>query len=439
MPSRPAPVRRPARRRVALGAALALLALPAGAHASGGLLIAPSSVDASVRAGRVLPAIRVTNDTGRDLVLWASALRARQELSGLPVYRLDARARRAGRAFVRVRPARFTLRAGASREVSATVVARHPAVGRGGYGVVLFEALPRRASGARNAVTARLRLTANLLLRYPSARRPARVHGVARSLRAEQGPADPRRTLRLLVRVHGAGTIHGRPQARLRIRDARGRVVARAPFTTGNVLPGADRELPVLVETQLPAGRYTARAIVRSGGHTSTATLPLRLVGKNVLPTPDLRIAGLPSPHPDRGRPFTAELGLVNRGSAAAAVRGWWQVRSAGGQRLIAHGRLAGAPLPAGARRGQRLRLPGMAAGQWRLVVALEGPGRELDRRELVFATGERLGWWTRFEDWAAANVPLLLAAFAALLLLLLTLAAAYTARLRRRLAAGSA
>jgi hypothetical protein len=61
-----------------------------------------------------------------------------------------------------------------------------------------------------------------------------------------------------------------------------------------------------------------------------------------------------------------------------------------------------------------------------------------LDRRELVFATGDRPGWWTRFEDWAAAHVPLLLGGFGALLALVAGAAAAYTMRLRRRLTADS-
>jgi hypothetical protein len=80
--------------------------------------------------------------------------------------------------------------------------------------------------------------------------------------------------------------------------------------------------------------------------------------------------------------------------------------------------------------------LPAVAEGRWRLVVALDGVGRELDRRELVFGTGDRPGWWPRFQDWAAAHVPLLLGGFGVVLALVAGLAAAYTARLRRRLAA---
>lgn len=419
-------------RRVVLTTACAASALAAGglpaAHAAGGLLIAPSSVDVRVHGGTVLRTIHLSNRSDTDVRVDASARVAKQELSGLPVYGLDARARRAGRAFVRVSPARFDLPAGATQTVTTTVRARHPQIGRGAYGVVLFEAVPRKVSGARNAITARLRLTANLLFTYPSRVHPATVHGVARSLRAEQGPG---RTVRLLVRVHGAGTIHGRPQATVRVRDAAGRVVARARFGTGNVLPGADRELAALLDHPLPAGEYTARAVVRSGGR-STATLRLRLVGDGMLPTPDLRIDGLPVPHPDGGRAFRADLRLVNRGTAPAPVRGWWQLRSAGGQRLLAHGRMTLPSLAAGARRTDRLHLPAVAPGSWRLLVALDGPGRELDRRELVFSAGAHVGWWTRFEDWAAGHVPLLLGGFGLLLLLLVALAAAYITRLRR-------
>lgn len=416
----------------AFAVVLAAVAAPP-ARATGGLLIAPSSIDAQVRPGGMLPPVRVTNGTGEDLVIDASARVARQELSGLPAYGLDASARRAGRRFLRVSPARFVLRAGAHRDVRARVIARRPQTGRGAYGVLLFEAVPRQATGARNAVAARLRLTANVLLTFPSAAHPPRALGVARALRAEQ---VPRRGLRFLVRIHGAGTIHGRPSAWLRVRDAAGRIVARAHFATGNVLPGADRELPVTLTRPLAAGRYSARAVVRAGARTTSVTLPLRLVGAGVLPTPDLRIAGLATPQPRSGHAFATELDLVNRGTAAARVRGWWAIRSAGGQRLIARGPVTLAPLAPGARRTTRLRLPAVAEGRWRLVVALDGVGRELDRRELVFGTGDRPGWWLRFQDWAAAHVPLLLGGFGVVLALVAGLAGAYTARLRRRLAA---
>jgi hypothetical protein len=113
-------------------------------------------------------------------------------------------------------------------------------------------------------------------------------------------------------------------------------------------------------------------------------------------------------------------------------VHGWWQLRSAGGQALLAHGRLSAPALAAGGRRTETLDLPQVRAGRWRLVVGLEGQGRELDRRELVFATGTQAGWWTRFEDWASAHVPLLLAGFALILLLVAGAAVAYVLRLRR-------
>lgn len=430
---RPAPRVRSRRHPRALAGAVAAVAIlttaPAAvAHAEGGLLIAPSSVDARVQGGTVLRTIHLSNRTTQDLVVGASARVAHQELTGLPVYGLDAAARRAGRAFVRVSPAHFVLPAGTTRQITTTVVARHPQIGRGGYGVVLFQAVPRTATHSRNAVTTRLRLTANLLFTYPSRVHPAVVHGVAKGLRAEQGPA---RTLRFLVRVNGAGTIHGRPRTRLRVRDARGRVVGRAHFTTGNVLPGADRELPAILTTPLPAGDYTARATVHSGGR-STATLRFHLVGEGVLPTPDLRIVGLPVPHPDAGHPFSADVQLRNRGTAPAPVHGWWQLRSEGGQALLAHGRLSAPPLGAGARRTDALHLPKVRAGRWRLVVALDGEGRELDRRELAFGAGTQAGWFTRFEDWAAGHIPVLLAGFALILLLVAGAATAYVLRLRR-------
>jgi hypothetical protein len=396
----------------------------------GGVSVAPASIDAHVRAGTVLPSVRVTNDTGRRLDVRTFAVPATQDLSGLPAFDLSLRSRRAGRALVRISPRRFVLPAGASRAVRGTVVDGAPRVGTGSYGVLVVEALPSVVdAGAGSTVDSRLRLTANLLLSYPAAA-TARRTAKAVALRAEQASLEPARTLRLTATVTNPGRIHSRPAAILRIRDASGRLVTRATLPTGNVLPGATRELPVVIRRLLPAGIYTARVVVRAGRRRTSVTRTFELVAPNTLPTPRLRIGTLAPPDDATETEVRARLEVFNRGTATGRPAGEAILATTGG-RVLATRPLRMAAIPAGERAVADLRLPGVGAGPHRLTVRLLDGDRELDARTVVFTPGTAAGAWTRLLDWCAAHVPLLFAAFGAVLLTVLVGVTAYVRHVR--------
>ncbi|HWC27441.1 MAG TPA: hypothetical protein VG474_12715 [Solirubrobacteraceae bacterium] len=362
-------------------------------------------------------------------MLTVFALRAGQELNGLPRWTDDRRARRIGRGFLRVSPTRLRLQPGEARAVRARVLAPRPARGRGSYGVLVFAARqPGREARGDAVLSTSVRLTANLLLRYPGR---VRHRSQLEQLRAEQ--AGPR-VLRFFARVHNRGNLHVQPSARMVIRNARGRVVARLGFVSGNVLPRARRDLPAELSKVLPAGRYTALATARSPGQTMRRRLAFRLVGPNELPTPKLQVDELAAPRPGVGDDFEASVGLINRGTAPARPRGVMTVSRMSGAPL-ARRSLRLAALAPGGRASVSVTFDGLAEGQYRLAVRIAGPGGVADERTVVFSPGAKASLWERLRDWGAAHVGLLIAGFAGVLLAIVAAGAAYVRRLRRSLA----
>lgn len=78
--------------------------------------------------------------------------------------------------------------------------------------------------------------------------------------------------------------------------------------------------------------------------------------------------------------------------------------------------------------------LAGVRAGRYALTARFASGPRVLAERTVIFQTGTRLSLLERILDWIAANLPLVIAAFATLLLLITTALATYIRRLRRTL-----
>lgn len=400
------------------------IAAPAPAAAQG-LRVAPSSIDQRVRAGTLVGPVTLRNDSDRTVVVEAFALRAGQELNGLPQWTVDSRSRRIGRRFVRVSPARFRVAPGGARTVRGRVIARRPARGNGGYGVVIFDVRLAGGSARGDAVVgANVRLAANLLLRYPG---PVRHDTVLEQARAEQ--AGPR-VLRFFARMRNRGNLHLEPTARMVIRDSRGRAVARAGFVSGNVLPLARRELTADLTKVLPAGRYVAHITTRAARRTTRKRLPFTLVGPNALPTARLEVSELRPPQAGIDEDFDVTVGLVNRGTAAARPRGLMTLSRLDG-RPIARRSLRFDVLGPRQRTRSTTTFPGVGEGQYRLSVRVEAPGGA-NERTVVFAPGEQPSLLSRILDWAAAHVALLIAVFGAILLATIIAAGTYIRRLRR-------
>jgi hypothetical protein len=411
-------------RRALLVALAGLAALPSGAQGVEGLRIAPARVDAEVRRGDRLPAVRVTNGSPVKVRLRAEARLAGQDLDGLPAIDDRPGARARGRGFLAVSPARFTLKPGESREVTGRVTGG-PRRGRGAYGVVLVTGRPARGSERAGAAVAPvLRLAGNVLLTYRGA---ARSRITADHLRVVPGGQG---VLRFLTRATNRGRIHDISSTELRVRDARGRLRVRARTAkAGAVLPGAKRDLLTDVTRRLPAGAYTAVSVVRDGARVTRAKLRFRLSGPNELPAADLRLAGLSAPRPPAGEAFTTPVRVRNAGSAAGAPVLEAVLSTARGEEL-ARRRVRGARLAAGEQRAVDVRWPAVEAGAYQLEVSLADGGE----RTVVFETGARTPALTRALDWLAAHLPLLLGGLALIALLVGAGVFAHVRGLQRRL-----
>ncbi len=277
-------------------------------------------------------------------------------------------------------------------------------------------------------MTPTIRLTTNLLLRYPGR---VRLRGEATAARAEQGA---KRTLRFVARIRNRGNLHVRARARLTVRTAGGRLVLRRRFPRETVIPGAQRELPLDVAKLLPAGDYRARVNALVGNQRSRQKFAFRLTGPNILPTPVLRILSLETPRPEAGEDFDAAVELANSGTGPISPQGTLTLTASGQQRAIVTEPLRPGGIGPGEREELSVRLRGVRAGRYEMTARFPSGPRVLAERTVVFETGTRPGLLERILDWMAGHLPLVIAAFAVVLLSVMAAAGTYIRRLRRTL-----
>jgi hypothetical protein len=412
----------------AIAAAFATLAATAPAHAApgAGVALEPSRIEATVTRGGDTPPITITNRTREAIAVVAHPYKATQALSGLPEYETSAAARDAGRRLLELDRDRFVLQPGASRQVSARVLAC-PQSGLGTYAVIEFGVTHVAQAGEANQVTSALRLVAPLLLRYPS--RPCLDGGVA-GLRAEQAG---KARLEFFAEVRNSGNLHARADTTLRLLH-RGRTVFTGRFPSENVIPQARREFALPLTARLPAGTYRAVARSTIGGHASTLRRTIRLTGVNTLPTPKLELDGL---RVSDARPGASPV-------VAGTVRSHGTATASGTVKIALHRGGSGSPrdtrtvdvtkLAPGKAHTLAVHLPPLAAGSWTVTAVVTTGGRETDRTDAGFTvTASTADATARWRDWAATHIDVLLGAMAGALALTALLAGALGRRRRSR------
>lgn len=281
------------RRRVVAFAlcATSLLALggpsiPAAAAqgaADGAFSISPSRRDLVGRPPATLIPTRVSNTTKDTYDVRVFPVLLRQDLSGAFGFDDSPRPLMAARRILRVSASRFRLAPGQSRKVGLRWELL-PLNARAAYIGVIFQGQRRVAGGGSVPVVGRL-LSINFL------RLPGRHHPKGRFSALRVIQSAPKK-LRILARVENTGDIVESPKrARLTIRDLAGRTVYKTGWKGDVVLPRAERDFPIDLRKVLPAGRYTAQAVMRFGAtRRAKISTAFTLVGPNLLPTPGVKI-----------------------------------------------------------------------------------------------------------------------------------------------------
>jgi hypothetical protein len=296
---------------VALGGASVPAALGQGT-ADGTFSITPSRRDLVGRPPLTLVPTRVSNTTQDSYDVRVFPVLLTQNLTGAFQFDESPRPLDAARRIVSASPTRFRLAPGASREVRLRWELL-PLDARAAYVGVIFQGQRRLKSGQSVPVISRL-LSVNFL------RLPGHYHpkGGFTALRALQA-APP--VLRLVPRVKNTGDVIASPRkARLAIHDAAGRTVYKTSWKGDVVLPGAQRDFPIEVDRVLPAGRYTAQAVMSFGATRRAArSTAFTLVGPNRLPTPGVDVKGFAA-HGDIGHAAHVTGTVLSTGTSPASL-----------------------------------------------------------------------------------------------------------------------
>jgi hypothetical protein len=183
--------------------------------------------------------------------------------------------------------------------------------------------------------------------------------------------------LQFTAGVHNTGQAVAAPRRlELSIRDRGGAVRVHRGIATDIVLPGATRDFTVELARRLPAGRYTADALMDYGSdRRRSATLPFTLAAPNALTAPHLQVGPIAARGMvGAGAQITATL--ANTGTAAAhpviELRLFRVAAGAQQRSAVAHRRVAPGALAPGAHRRLQISLGRLGRGTYVLSASYD-------------------------------------------------------------------
>jgi hypothetical protein len=251
----------------------------------------------------------VLNNTNLTYAVQVFPILLNQSLSGAFTFDESKLSRNLSQLVLTASPTQFTLGPGQRRVVAVDwnllpLGQKWVAVG------VVFQGTPESQHGPLHVITRLLNIN---LLSEPGA---GPIRGTFVGLFPEQ---FGKHVLRFLARVKNTGGGFGTPtDGRLTITNSSDQVVAAKPWTGDVIVPGAERDFPIDVTTQLPAGTYTATVTMNFGGHRSLSK-SFRLVGPEQLPTPSIAVGAF-NANATTGSPAQVTAVVRNTGSAPATV-----------------------------------------------------------------------------------------------------------------------
>jgi competence ComEA-like helix-hairpin-helix protein len=297
-----------------------------------------------------------------------------------------------------------------------------PRGARAVYVGLLVQGVPKTKKNA--GVASILRLLGTNFFRLPG---PYRSSAEIVSVRGEQ--AGPKR-IQFFTRVKNTGQVADSPRGgRLRIEDSSGSAVASLAWPPGVILPGYQRDYPVLLKRVLPAGHYTAVSSMVFGrpARRHVKRWPFVLTGPNQLPTRDLSLPKV-SLSGSIGDPAHVTATVKNTGTATSpavlTVTLYRLPPNGATQVKLGSVRRPGGTLAVGQSRGYSFDLGKLEKANYRATVVVSDGTTKFDERSANLSPRKREGALTGLWNWIKDNLPwlLLLLAIAAILLLLFLL-----------------
>jgi competence ComEA-like helix-hairpin-helix protein len=389
----------------------------AAAPSHGVLSISPARRDVTGRPPLTLAPTEVKNTTEVGMVVKTFPVLLFQNLDGTFGFNESPRDLNAAKLQFGVGPAQFRL----APQHMQTVSLRWqllPRKAKAAYLGMVVQGTPELAG--KKQVGSILRLLSVNFVTLPG---HWTITGQLTGIRGEQAGAS---ALRFLPRVRNTGQIHSQPRAgRCVIEDAAGAVLVRSRFGSGIVLPGYEREYPILVRKLLPAGAYRMTCSMTFGKTRSTRALRFTLSGPNALPTPNLKLAGVAAGG-EVGRGARVHVVFRNRGSAPARAVLRVTLKSVptdSPPKVVGSGRFPEGTLNGGASKTVDLAVGrGLEAGTYAAEVVLSDGRENVDERTASFTATKHKGFAARVWGWFGDHLPWLLAllALAGLLILFL-------------------
>jgi competence ComEA-like helix-hairpin-helix protein len=389
----------------------------AATPARGVLSISPARRDVTGRPPLTLTPTEVKNTTEVGMVVKTFPVLLFQNLDGTFGFNESPRDLNAAKLQLGVAPAEFRL----APQHAQTVSLRWrllPRKAKAAYLGMVVQGTPELAG--KKQVGSILRLLSVNFVTLPG---HWTVDGRLTGMRGEQaGPG----VLRFLPRVRNTGQIHSQPHAgRCAIEDASGAALVRSRFGSGIVLPGYEREYPILVRKQLPAGAYRMTCSIKFGKTRSRRVLRFKLSGPNTLPTPNLKLAAVAGKG-EVGGGATVHVVFRNRGSAPsrAVLRVTLKsVPTDAPPKLVGSGRFPEGTLRGGASKTVDLELGrDLAAGTYAAEVVLSDGRDDADQRTASFTATKHKGFAAKVWGWFGDHLAWLIAFLAVAGLLILFL-----------------
>jgi competence ComEA-like helix-hairpin-helix protein len=388
----------------------------AAANDKGVLSMQPARRTLTVRPPLHLSPTRVSNSTPLAMQVTVFPTLLVQDLDGSFSFNEDPRELNAARLMFPVGPSKFRLEPNQSRNLDLRWQLL-PRGARAAYLGLVVQGVPITKGKGVGSI---LRLLGINFFKLPGR---FTVDGRLSALRGEQGGPQ---VLRFFPRVRNTGQMHSQPRnGHCKVVDTAGTVRVRdLKFGQGVVLPGYQREYPVLVQKPnvLPKGSYQLKCAMRFGKRLSTKALPFTLSAPNTLPTAALKLRSVTG-NGEIGGPAKVKAVARNAGSKAANALLKVRVdRIPVGRApvLLARGRFPQGSVGAGVTREVSVSLGKLVAGNYRVTVVLSDGQTDLDERTTDFAATLHRGFFKRITDWLSDHLPWLILLVALLLILFL-------------------